>query len=64
MFFDLERCLFLGAVSFISVAVILFSCDYISEEKFNLRFHLLVLSFILSIYFLILRPNLIRVIMG
>lgn len=56
--------LFLRAVCAISASVIAFSLDYIAKEKFFLRFHLLVLSFIASIILLISSPNLIRILIG
>lgn len=56
--------LFLFRVSLIRVSVLSFSKSYISNDKHFVRFHYLVLAFILSIYFLILRPNLVRVLLG
>ena len=46
---DVYSCLFLARVCLISGRVILFSYAYMSQETFFLRFHLLVLSFVLSI---------------
>ena len=45
-------------------AVMLFSISYMSREKFFLRFHLILLSFVGSIMLLILRPNLISLLLG
>lgn len=56
--------LFLFRVSLIRVSVLSFSKSYILNDKHFVRFHYLVLAFILSIYFLILRPNLVRVLLG
>ena len=48
----------------ISGRVIIFSTRYIMLEKFFSRFIMLVFFFILSIFLLILRPNLIRLLLG
>lgn len=61
---DMCRALFLRAVSAITAAVALFSFSYMAKEPFYLRFHLLVLRFVGSIWLLIISPNLIRVILG
>lgn len=42
----------------------MFRVSYISEENFYNRFFLIVLSFIFSIFLLILSPNLIRILLG
>lgn len=61
---DFYSCLFGITVSLIAGAVFLFSKSYIVQEIFFVRFHLTVLSFIVSIYLLIFRPNLIRILLG
>lgn len=48
----------------IASRIYLFSRRYISQEKFFLRFHLLVASFVASMVLLILRPNLISLLLG
>lgn len=55
---------FLFTVLIITRAVLLFSRSYIEQEKHFLRFHLLVIAFVISIIFLILRPNLISLLLG
>ena len=56
--------LFIRLVILISGSVIIFSNSYIRSEKFFSRFIILVLFFILSIFLLILSPNLIRLLLG
>lgn len=51
-------------VLFISSLVIFYSEEYISDEKNINRFILLVLLFVFSIIILIVRPNLIRILLG
>ena len=55
---------FLFLVRLISGSVIIFRTRYIRGEKFFSRFIILVFFFIISIYLLILRPNLIRLLLG
>lgn len=55
---------FLSGVLLISGRVILFSATYIVEEAHFSRFIFLVLLFISRIVILILRPNLIRILLG
>ena len=61
---DIVSLTFLITVTLISMSVIFFSTRYITNEKFFSRFVLLVLSFILRILLLILRPNRIRILLG
>ena len=55
---------FLFLVRLISGSVIIFSTRYIINEKFFSRFIILVFFFVISMYLLILRPNLIRLLLG
>jgi len=55
---------FLFLVRLISGSVIIFRTRYISNEKFFSRFIILVFFFVISIYLLILRPNLISLLLG
>jgi len=48
----------------ISSLVIFYRKEYISSDKTINRFILLVLMFVLSIILLIIRPNLIRILLG
>ena len=61
---DIMSLLFIRLVILISGSVIIFSNSYIRSEKFFSRFIILVLFFILSIFLLILSPNLIRLLLG
>lgn len=64
LIFDWIRIIFLSFVLFISCLVIYYRKDYIIEELNLNRFILLVLLFVFSIVILILRPNLIRILLG
>ena len=55
---------FIFLVRLISGSVIIFSTRYIISEKFFSRFIILVFFFIMSIFLLILRPNLISLLLG
>ena len=61
---DVTGTLFLFTVLIITTAVLLFSQAYMANEKFFLRFHLLVGLFVLSIILLILSPNLVSLLLG
>lgn len=61
---DLISLFFLLTVRLITLAVLVFSCSYINNDKFFLRFHLLLITFVLRIYLLILRPNILRLLLG
>jgi NADH-ubiquinone oxidoreductase chain 5 len=55
---------FTGFVFFISSLVILYRDDYIHGDLNINRFILLVLMFVLSMMFLIVRPNMISILLG
>ncbi len=55
---------FMFTVRLISRCIYMFSRSYMGHEKFFLRFHLLVLSFVFSIILLIIRPNLVSLLLG
>lgn len=61
---DILSILFIRLVILISGRVIIFRNRYIINEKFFSRFIILVFFFILSIFLLILSPNLIRLLLG
>ena len=61
---DLPGATFATTVSLIRSAVFMFSRNYMVGEKYFIRFHLLVLRFIGSMFMLIFRPTLIRVLLG
>lgn len=52
------------SVSLIRFRVLNFSKRYIINDKNYIRFHFLLIIFILRIYLLILRPNIVRVLLG
>merc|ERR1712141_59290 len=58
--FDYMSLFFLRVVRLISGRVIIYRTSYISSEIFFSRFIIIVLLFVASIYLLILRPNIIR----
>lgn len=61
---DPTSSVFIASVCIISSAVLYFSTDYISSEKFFLRFHLLVLGFVSSMLLLIISPHLVTILIG
>jgi NADH-ubiquinone oxidoreductase chain 5 len=54
----------MGLVITISSMVLIYRTFYIHGDKFFVRFILMVYLFVLSIVFLILSPNLIRILLG
>lgn len=63
-FLDTEGGIFGGVVITIATSVFIFSRSYMAQDKYFLRFHLLVLRFVLSILLLISSPSLMRLILG
>nr|UPL65683.1 NADH dehydrogenase subunit 5 [Homoeocerus unipunctatus] len=64
LLFDWMSLLFMGGVMLISSMVIYYSCDYMSNDYYKVRFLILVLLFILSMMFMIISPNLISILLG
>lgn len=64
LLFDWMSLIFMGFVLFISSLVIFYSEEYIAGDLNINRFIILVLMFVLSIIFLIISPNLIRILLG
>jgi NADH-ubiquinone oxidoreductase chain 5 len=62
--FDWMRTIFIGLVLIISSMVIFYRTYYIAGDKHLIRFIFLVYFFVLSIVLLILRPNIIRILLG
>lgn len=62
--FDWISLLFLRVVSLISMFIIIYRIYYIEGEFNNTRFIFLLFSFVFSIFLLIVRPNIIRIILG
>nr|YP_010222674.1 NADH dehydrogenase subunit 5 [Urolabida histrionica]UCC46137.1 NADH dehydrogenase subunit 5 [Urolabida histrionica] len=61
---DWMSLLFMSCVFLISSMVIFYSKDYMSSDIFNYRFLLLIVLFILSMFLLIISPNLISIFLG
>ncbi|MFP3025328.1 MAG: proton-conducting transporter membrane subunit [Wolbachia sp.] len=61
---DFISTIFLSTVIFISSIVIFYSGNYISNDKSLNRFIYIVIIFVISIIILIIRPNIIRLILG
>lgn len=64
LLFDWIRMIFIGLVLIISSIVLIYRTYYIRGDKFFTRFIYLVYLFVLSIVFLILSPNIIRILLG
>merc|ERR1712156_674257 len=62
--FDYISLFFLSVVRLISGSVMIYSTSYISSEIFFRRFIEIVLSFVLSMFLLILSPNIISLLLG
>lgn len=61
---DSYSLIFLFTVLLIASLIYLYSLGYMEIEKYFLRFHLLVLRFVISIVLLIISPNLVRILLG
>ncbi len=61
---DTLSVIFLFTVGLITTAVLVFRHSYMAEDKYFFRFHILLLLFVLRIFFLILRPNLVGLLLG
>lgn len=62
--FDYMRLVFLGSVCVISGCIIKYSSYYIEGEVNYLRFVYIVIIFVVSIWLMIIRPNIIRLLLG
>lgn len=62
--FDWVRVSFASVVLLISACVMLFRCEYMSEEVFLPRFSWLVFLFVFSISLVIFIPNLVAILLG
>ena len=56
--------MFISFVTFISSMVLYYRGGYMSSDKNINRFLYLVLGFVISMGFLIIRPNLVRILLG
>jgi NADH-ubiquinone oxidoreductase chain 5 len=61
---DIYSILFLFTIRAIAGSIFIFSINYIAQEKFFIRFHILVLIFVVSMLLLIISPNLITILLG
>ena len=64
LIFDWLRISFLILVFFISSMVIMYSFYYIEEDKDYFRFSIILLLFVVSMIFLIIRPNIVSLLLG
>jgi NADH:ubiquinone oxidoreductase subunit 5 (subunit L)/multisubunit Na+/H+ antiporter MnhA subunit len=64
LIFDFMSMLFVFTVSLVSCGVMVFRGRYMAGEKYYRRFIMIVIRFIISMFLLILRPNLIRILLG
>lgn len=62
--FDYISLIFISCVLFISSIVVLYSHSYIYQDEYKYRFLILVFLFIISIVFMIISPNMIRILLG
>jgi NADH-ubiquinone oxidoreductase chain 5 len=61
---DWMRSMFIGLVMIISSMVLFYRYSYMAGDKFMVRFIILVYLFVLSMIFLIISPNIIRILLG
>nr|YP_010736680.1 NADH dehydrogenase subunit 5 [Urochelellus acutihumeralis]WEM32422.1 NADH dehydrogenase subunit 5 [Urochelellus acutihumeralis] len=61
---DWMSMIFISCVFLISSMVLLYSIDYMAEDKFNYRFLILILMFIISMLLMIFSPNMISILLG
>ena len=64
LYLDLYCIIFISTVTLITISVVIYCNYYIAEEKNLKRFIYLIVLFVFSIYLLILRPNIIRILLG
>nr|AWV83790.1 NADH dehydrogenase subunit 5 [Okanagana rimosa] len=64
LIFDFMSTMFLSVVTFISSMVILYSSEYMSNDKTINRFTYIIMMFVVSMMMLIISPNMISIIVG
>lgn len=64
IYFDWVAILFIRVVLLISSIILFYRIIYINNEKFLIRYYYLLIIFVFSIILIILRPNIIRIILG
>lgn len=62
--FDYIRLLFLRTVRIIAGRVFIYRGSYMRQDRVSSRFSLLVIRFVIRIFLLIVRPNLMRLLLG
>lgn len=62
--FDYISLMFISCVLFISSMVVLYRHSYILDDIYKFRFLVLVFLFIMSMLFIIVRPNMVRILLG
>nr|ACO06129.1 NADH dehydrogenase subunit 5 [Cephalonomia gallicola] len=63
-FFDWLTFLFISIVFFITFIVMLYSIDYMYNEKYIKGFYLIMFLFVLSMFFMLVSPNLMSILLG
>nr|YP_009172406.1 NADH dehydrogenase subunit 5 [Nepa hoffmanni]ALG35806.1 NADH dehydrogenase subunit 5 [Nepa hoffmanni] len=63
-FMDWMSLMFSGAVFFISSMVVFYSSSYMSSDVYSIRFLFLVMMFVLSMFLMIMSPNMISILIG
>ena len=63
-FVDKYRCIFGFVVALVAFCVLNFREGYMPHDKYYVRFHLILSLFVLSMYFLIFSPRMIRIFLG
>jgi len=61
---DYIRLVFVGVVMFISSIVLLYRGDYMLSDRAFYRFIILIVLFVVSMLLIVLRPNIIRILLG
>nr|YP_009433277.1 NADH dehydrogenase subunit 5 [Carcinocoris binghami]AGO28046.1 NADH dehydrogenase subunit 5 [Carcinocoris binghami] len=62
--FDWMSLLFTGCVFIISSMVIFYSHSYMLNDKYKVRFYFMVILFVLSMFMMIISPNLVSILLG
>nr|YP_009445861.1 NADH dehydrogenase subunit 5 [Eurythenes maldoror]ATX68769.1 NADH dehydrogenase subunit 5 [Eurythenes maldoror] len=64
LIFDWMSLVFLGSVCLISGSILKYSIYYMSSEKNYLRFVIILMLFVMSMWFLIISPNMVSLLLG
>nr|UAA82152.1 NADH dehydrogenase subunit 5 [Micranisa ralianga] len=63
-YIDWISLLFISTVMLISSMIMIYCCEYMNHDNYNIRFFYLILLFIISMIFMIISPNLISILIG